>query len=117
MPTWQALTFLSTCAGLVEAEDQLGGAGWFRLAFDVDRRREDALDGVPRLLHIQQFHREAVVLSILEGRRKADLVEAVVDDHGEVLHLDQLEEEPRDERKGEVSVRHRLPERRLARDS
>src|SRR6267378_7818851 len=110
-PPWRA-----PLSHAVEAEHQLGDAGRLGFSFNLDRRLEQPLDAIGDLGHVAQLDVEPVPLSLLEGRREPDLVEPVVDHHGEALDLYEVEEDPGDQRHGEVPVRDGLPERRLARD-
>src|SRR3954468_13084645 len=98
----------------VEAEDEFGDATGLALPFDLHRSVEQSLHAVGDFLHVAELHGEAVLLPFLERRRETDLVEPVVDHHPEVLHLDELEEDPGDQGEREVPVRDRLLERRFA---
>src|SRR5712664_3572463 len=110
-PPWRA-----PLSRAVEAEHQLGDAGRLGFSLDLDRRLEQPLDAVGDLGHVAELDVEPIPLPLLEGRREPDLVEPVVDHHGEVLDLDQVEEDPGDQSYGAVPVSDGLPERRLARD-
>src|SRR4051794_11192988 len=111
--------FIPLAGSGVEAEDDLRGAGGLLLPFDLDVGGDEPFHRVGDLAGVLQADRQPVALSLLEGRGEADLVQAVVDDQLEPLHLDQFEEEAGDEREREVAVRDgraegRLPLRALA---
>src|SRR5438105_6297158 len=106
--------FIRRTGSRIEAEHHLGRAGGLLLALDLHVRHHQPLDGVGDLGRILEADVETVALPLLQGSGKAHLVEPVVHDQLEALHLDELEEDPGDERKREIAVGDGGAEGRLA---
>ena len=96
---------MSACSLRIIADQPFGNTAGLagRLTFDVDE--EDSVDKLGRLLRRKQSDTSANLRSSLNGRGKANLIQAVIDGHRDArTDTDRLFEKVTQQRKGQKTM-------------
>src|SRR5581483_1016223 len=101
---WARSRWRRTSRSGVVAVDGLGDAGGLVLALDLEAHVDGGLDAAAYLLEVGKGGVEAHLATDRYRRREAQLVEPVVDAHGEALDAPHLRQQVRRQGEGEVSV-------------